>query len=140
MVPSWTCACVRTLTHPCPPRDTNISWKGNCLCKSLSITSIHFGSPSILSSSWKHHHTRYSSFIVEYYRGITHSRMCCYRKTITPQSGNRKSILCPASSLHSVVTHFPTTAHSHMCYSLHNMHSASSTSPIQIISSYHSER
>lgn len=38
--------------HPCPPRDTNISWKGNCRWRSFSITSTHLGSPGWLSSSW----------------------------------------------------------------------------------------
>lgn len=39
--------------HPWPPRDTNISWKGNCRCKSRSITSSHLESPGAMSSSWK---------------------------------------------------------------------------------------
>ena len=37
--------------YPCPPRDMNISWKGNCRCRSFSITSSHLGSPGWLSSS-----------------------------------------------------------------------------------------
>lgn len=39
--------------YPCPPRDTNISWKGNCRCRSRSITSSHLESPGDISSSWK---------------------------------------------------------------------------------------
>lgn len=39
-------------TYPWPPRETNISWKGNCRWRSRSITSSHFGSPGRTSSSW----------------------------------------------------------------------------------------
>lgn len=40
-------------TYPWPPRETNISWKGNCRWRSRSITSSHFGSPGRRSSSWE---------------------------------------------------------------------------------------
>lgn len=41
----------RGLTYPWPPRATNISWNGNCLWRSFSITSSHLGSPGWLSNS-----------------------------------------------------------------------------------------
>lgn len=39
--------------YPCPPRATNISWNGNCLWRSFSMTSIHLGSPGSVSNSWQ---------------------------------------------------------------------------------------
>ena len=50
--PQWSPHTSRPTTYPCPPRDTNISWKGNCRWRSFSITSTHLGSPAWLSSSW----------------------------------------------------------------------------------------
>lgn len=46
--------------YPCPPRATNISWKGNCRCRSFSMTSTHLGSPGWLSSSWQNTQGRFS--------------------------------------------------------------------------------
>lgn len=41
-----------SFSYPWPPRAENISWNGNCLCRSFSITSSHLGSPGWRSSSY----------------------------------------------------------------------------------------